>query len=318
MTHPTARQSTPRKNAVITITGKGQVVDLNEATERMFGLRREAMIRKPVVHFLALTESRAPDLAELGGALSEDPSRLLDRELELTATGADGRPFAAELAVARAGSGSPLFIVWIRDISARRAQEAEWARHLAMLGHAEQIAGIGSWDWDLSADELRWSDNVFRLFGVPPGAFTPTPERAIERMHADDRDHIRHAVETAVATGRLDMLEFGIVQESGAMRRVQSIVASVEHEDGVGRRFLGAVQDVTERPRRSVGLQELTAREREILQLAAQGMSTKAIARHLTLSPLTVKTHFENVYAKWGAPDRASAVAKALREGLIE
>jgi DNA-binding NarL/FixJ family response regulator len=64
--------------------------------------------------------------------------------------------------------------------------------------------------------------------------------------------------------------------------------------------------------------QELTAREREILQLAAQGLSTKTIAQHLTLSPLTVKTHFENIYAKWSVSDRASAVAKALREGLIE
>jgi two-component system nitrate/nitrite response regulator NarL len=62
---------------------------------------------------------------------------------------------------------------------------------------------------------------------------------------------------------------------------------------------------------------QLTAREREILQLAAQGMPGKAIAHALTLSPSTVKTHFENIYAKWGVSDRASAVAKALREGLI-
>ena len=46
-------------------------------------------------------------------------------------------------------------------------------------------------------------------------------------------------------------------------------------------------------------------------------MSGRRIAEQLTLSPSTVKTHFENVYAKWGVSDRASAVAKALREGLI-
>ena len=63
---------------------------------------------------------------------------------------------------------------------------------------------------------------------------------------------------------------------------------------------------------------ELTAREREILQLAANGMSGKAIAHELTLSPSTVKTHFEHIYAKWGrvGPSTA-AVAKALRDGLI-
>jgi two-component system nitrate/nitrite response regulator NarL len=62
---------------------------------------------------------------------------------------------------------------------------------------------------------------------------------------------------------------------------------------------------------------ELTAREREVLQLAAQGLARKAIAQKLSLSPSTVKTHFENIYTKWGVSDRASAVAKALREGVI-
>ena len=64
--------------------------------------------------------------------------------------------------------------------------------------------------------------------------------------------------------------------------------------------------------------QELTARERQILQLAAHGLPRKAIAQHLTVSPLTVKSHFQNIYAKWNVSDRAAAVAKALREGLIQ
>jgi two-component system nitrate/nitrite response regulator NarL len=42
------------------------------------------------------------------------------------------------------------------------------------------------------------------------------------------------------------------------------------------------------------------------------------IAERLVLSPGTVKTHFQNVYAKWGVPDRAAAVAEALRQGLID
>jgi two-component system, NarL family, nitrate/nitrite response regulator NarL len=60
---------------------------------------------------------------------------------------------------------------------------------------------------------------------------------------------------------------------------------------------------------------ELTAREREILQLAPNGMSVKAIAHELTLSPSTIKTHYEHIYAKWGFSDRTAAVAEALRDG---
>lgn len=62
----------------------------------------------------------------------------------------------------------------------------------------------------------------------------------------------------------------------------------------------------------------LTAREVEILQLAANGLSGPRIAEHLVISPATVKTHFENVYAKLGVPDRAAAVAEVMRRGVIE
>jgi DNA-binding CsgD family transcriptional regulator len=61
----------------------------------------------------------------------------------------------------------------------------------------------------------------------------------------------------------------------------------------------------------------LTAREHEVLQLAADGGSTRDIAEVLVLSQGTIKTHFEHAYDKLDVRDRASAVAEALRRGLI-
>jgi PAS domain S-box-containing protein len=61
----------------------------------------------------------------------------------------------------------------------------------------------------------------------------------------------------------------------------------------------------------------LTPREQEVLQLAADGRSPPEIARILVMSPGTVKTHFQHIYKKLGAHDRASAVAQCLRGGLI-
>jgi DNA-binding CsgD family transcriptional regulator len=62
----------------------------------------------------------------------------------------------------------------------------------------------------------------------------------------------------------------------------------------------------------------LTGREREILQLAADGGSTRAIADILVISPLTVKTHFEHIYKKLGVHDRGAAIAEGFRRGLID
>ena len=62
----------------------------------------------------------------------------------------------------------------------------------------------------------------------------------------------------------------------------------------------------------------LSPREREVLQLAADGRSALEIAQALVLSPGTIKTHFHRIYAKLEARDRAGAVATGLRRGLID
>jgi DNA-binding CsgD family transcriptional regulator len=62
----------------------------------------------------------------------------------------------------------------------------------------------------------------------------------------------------------------------------------------------------------------LTPRELQVLALASEGHSAAMIARELMLSPATVRTHFENIYAKLDVRDRAAAVALAMRMGLID
>jgi DNA-binding CsgD family transcriptional regulator len=62
----------------------------------------------------------------------------------------------------------------------------------------------------------------------------------------------------------------------------------------------------------------LSPRELEVLQLVAEGRPAPEIGELLFVSAGTVKTHLKNIYGKLGARDRASAVAEALRRGLIE
>jgi DNA-binding CsgD family transcriptional regulator len=63
---------------------------------------------------------------------------------------------------------------------------------------------------------------------------------------------------------------------------------------------------------------ELTPREYEVLSLIALGYSAPRVAETLVIGPSTVKTHLANIYEKLGVSDRAGAVAKAIRLGLIE
>jgi two-component system, NarL family, nitrate/nitrite response regulator NarL len=62
----------------------------------------------------------------------------------------------------------------------------------------------------------------------------------------------------------------------------------------------------------------LSAREREVLELVAEGLTAPQIGRRIHLSTATVKTHLSHVYEKLGVAERAAAVAAAMRRGLVE
>ena len=78
--------------------------------------------------------------------------------------------------------------------------------------------------------------------------------------------------------------------------------------------FIEEVQHADEAPTTTT----LSKREKQILQLVANGSTTKEVARDLGISPHTVKTHLELIFEKLGANDRAQAVAIAIRTGLVE
>ena len=69
--------------------------------------------------------------------------------------------------------------------------------------------------------------------------------------------------------------------------------------------------------RRREGPEGLTPREIEVLRLLARGLSNRAIAEQLVISPKTVGNHVEHIYAKIGASTRAAASLFAVRQGLL-
>ena len=62
----------------------------------------------------------------------------------------------------------------------------------------------------------------------------------------------------------------------------------------------------------------LTQREHAVLALAAEGLSTREMATRLHVASATIKTHLQSIYHKLDVPDRASAVAVAIRRGMLE
>jgi DNA-binding CsgD family transcriptional regulator len=125
--------------------------------------------------------------------------------------------------------------------------ESRWARRLALSDYAERIAGVGCWEWTLESEEILWSDNLFRIFGLEPGPVAPTPDFVVSRVHADDRGRVQE-LERTLRTGRpTDRgVEYRIVHDDGTIRTLRATVAVAS--DGPAsdpRRLVGLIQDVT-------------------------------------------------------------------------
>jgi two-component system nitrate/nitrite response regulator NarL len=95
----------------------------------------------------------------------------------------------------------------------------------------------------------------------------------------------------------------------------RAILAVADGQSVLSPALQSGVLDLIRRQAR--GHVELSDRERELLQLAGDGLTTAEIAERLFLSPNTVKTYWQRLYEKLGARDRTSALAEALRRGLL-
>jgi len=94
-----------------------------------------------------------------------------------------------------------------------------------LLDTVDSLANVGRWDWAPATGAMDWSDNLFRIHGLEPGAITPTAEYGLERIHRDDREHVMTAVAAMLATGATTALDFRIIRADGGACHLRTILA---------------------------------------------------------------------------------------------
>ncbi len=132
-----------------------------------------------------------------------------------------------------------------REEAERLRSEARFRKSEAMLTRAQKLAQIGSWDWDLLTNELTWSDEMYRITGVPEQRVTW--KIAQSAIHPDDRD-ILAAMHEATTSGEKTISgDFRIVRPDGEIRYVHDEGEVISDNAGRSVRAFGVMQDITER-----------------------------------------------------------------------
>jgi diguanylate cyclase (GGDEF)-like protein/PAS domain S-box-containing protein len=144
------------------------------------------------------------------------------------------------------------------DVRLLQAAEARLQASQGALQEAQQLAQLGSWSWDLATDEIVWSDELYRIFGVPPeqGA---SFERFERQLHPDDRQRVFELVDRSRTTGSPFEAEYRVVWPDDAVRVVHA--HGQVHNDGTGRppTMVGTAQDVTDRNRAQQDMHRLAS-----------------------------------------------------------
>jgi len=151
----------------------------------------------------------------------------------------------------REPDGSILWHGYLMDISARKRSENALRESEGDLRQAQAVAKTGSWRLDVNQDELRWSDQNYRIFGVPKG--TPlTYETFLSIAHPDDQAFVDKAWRDALQGAPYD-IEHRIVV-AGETRWVNERAELEFDPQGNLLGGFGSTQDITERRRSEAAL----------------------------------------------------------------
>jgi PAS domain S-box-containing protein len=115
------------------------------------------------------------------------------------------------------------------------------------LEAAQHISHIGYWERDLVTNRYTWSDETYRIFGLPPQQRSLSFGDVQNMLHPADRQHRAAAVTEALRGGPRYDVEYRVVRPSGEIRFVHSLGDVLRDESGQPRRVFGTLQDITER-----------------------------------------------------------------------
>ena len=206
----------------------------------------------------------------------------------------------------------------MRDLNAELAgrveiRSRELARLHSRLVEAQHVAHIGSWEWDVAANVIWWSDEMYRLYGLPVGSAV-SYERFLAMVHSDDRALVHETVGRSGQTGEPFTLEHRLITPAGVERVLHAQGHVVLDPDGKPARMLGIGHDITERRRAEEERLQLT-REQVARREAEEASRLKdhflATLSHELRTPL-------NTIVGWAALLKQKLPDEALRRRAVD
>lgn len=270
----------------------GRFIDANENAEKLFGLSRTELLKK---HPAELSPELQPDGTVSSQSSNERITEALCEEsgaFDWTHQNADGQPIPCEVRLTRLPSNDQLLIrASIIDVSARREME-KTLRHSVeeaeaadlRLRHALKAGNVGLWDWDMTTNEVFYSDQFKRQIGYEPETPIDSYHDMESQLHPDDRDSALKCIADYLAQKESEYNSvFRMRHKKGTYLWILSKGEVIRDSAGNPVRMLGANIDITELKNTQEALEKYS---RELEKRNAELDSFAYVASHDLKAPL--------------------------------
>ncbi len=138
-------------------------------------------------------------------------------------------------------------VVWIaQDITEQKEAALRLKESEESLAEAQKIAHLGNWNWDLISGEVRWNDELFRIYGEEPQSFIPTYERFLSYISENERNKVEQAISKNLADANCpyDMVH-ETLHKDGTIHFVHEMGKVIYDSEGQPVHMIGTALDVT-------------------------------------------------------------------------
>jgi PAS domain S-box-containing protein len=233
-------------DSIIERSKNGTIINWNPASEKLYGYAASEVIGKS---FLLLV----PDNVKEKVATEMEDMDYHDRtnQHESIRIRKDGMQIhvSETLSLIRDKNGEVKSIsVITRDITERKNAEELIRKNQEKLAIAQQIAQLGSWEWDTTSNLMSWSDQMFRIYGLTPEA-VKTPLGVTDYVHPEDIVLVKKTYKHAFRSHQPFSFEHRIIRPDNSVRHLYVKGEVQIDENKQIRKILGTSLDVTERRR---------------------------------------------------------------------
>ncbi|HEY1204350.1 MAG: PAS domain S-box protein [Bryobacteraceae bacterium] len=232
---------------------------------------RNTFANRHVTEFLGYSFERAQALGAdlMGQILHPEDAPAVAQHLRRCRAAADGETLEIEYRMRHADGhwcwvhcrdmvfsrtdGIPSKVLGVaQDVTERKHTEDALRKSEARLERAQRIAELGSWEattqsleTESATEPCRWSNELYRIWGVSKESFAPTPKAIAATIPAEDCEAVLAAVRATIETGKAFRVDHRIIRPDGTQRWVRQH-GELETDDSGNQRMIATAQDVTE------------------------------------------------------------------------